>query len=359
VASQGWSDPLRLSVVGAVTPVRGTAAAWDAVVDGTIAVAVGGVAAGGFGVEVFKSFAAGDKAGRGWLVVALAVSTILIVIGLSLRHRARRSVRVGIVVTATDVRHNSVHAQRLDQQAEMFSEGAHTVTLKTTAELTGDLERDRFIVARLADETLVAAMMAERLTPDAARINLVPTMPLHVGFCYGARLGFMHAREIAVHSVRQANGGPIYFPATSLRALEISGSPLVVDRLEALDGGDPSRVALALDLQDRGDQFFDQVVAACREHRIGHLIRLRNPSTRLTENAMTFTGVVEQTYRVWREAPLTAAARTGYHAIFLSGPVAIAIALGARLAADHARWTAFTFDPATSRYEAFPLNPTC
>lgn len=65
---------------------------------------------------------------------------------------------------------------------------------------------------------------------------------------------------------------------------------------------------------------------------------------------------MEQICRAWREAPLTAGARTGGHAIFLSGPVAVA--LGARLAApEHGRWTAFTFDAASDSYEPFPLRP--
>ncbi len=283
----------------------------------------------------------------------------LVALGFWLRGQARRRLRVGIVVTATDARRGLARAQQLDQQAEMFSRDTCTVTLKTAAELSGDGVRDRDLVDRLADETLLATMMAERLTPDAARINLIPTMPLHVAVWFGARLGYTHAREVSVHAIRQADGAPPYFPATSLRAVESSAEPLVVERLEAVDGGDPSKVALALDLQGRGDQFFDQVVAACRQHGIGYLLRLRSGSPRLVENTETFTGVVEQTCRAWREAPLPAAARTGRHAIFLSGPVAISVALGARLAApEHGRWTAFTFDAPTNTYEPFPVPAT-
>lgn len=275
------------------------------------------------------------------------------------RDRARRQVRVGIVVTATDARRGLARAQQLDQQAETFSLNTCAVTLKTAAAISGDGVRDRELIDRLADETLAATMMAERLTPDAVRINLIPTMPLHMAFWFGARLGYTHARQVVVHAIRQGDGAPAYFAATALRAVETNVEPLIVERLEAIDGGAPTKVALALDLQGRGDQFLDQVAATCRQHGIGYLLRLRSASPLLTENTATFTGVVEQTCRAWRAAPLPAAARIGQHAIFLSGPVAISVALGARLAApEHGRWTAFTFDATTSTYEPFPPPAT-
>ncbi|GGL19455.1 hypothetical protein GCM10012284_62480 [Mangrovihabitans endophyticus] len=221
--------------------------------------------------------------------------------------------------------------------------------------MSGDGARDRDMIDLLADETLAAIMMAERLTPDASRINLIPTMPLNAAFWFGARLGYTHARAVTVHAIRQADGSPPYFPATSLRAMESTAEPLILERLEVVDGGDQSKVALALDLQGFGDQFCDQVLAACRQHRIGYMLRLRTTTACLTENSETFTGVVEQTCQAWRAAALPASARTGHHAIFLSGPVAIAVALGARLASpEKNKWTAFTFDSATSTYEPFP-----
>ena len=76
----------------------------------------------------------------------------------------------------------------------------------------------------LAEQTVTAAALAERLSPDAAQINLIPTMPLHVGFRFGARLGYTHAREVVVHSIRQADGAPAYFPAVALRAQDAEGS---------------------------------------------------------------------------------------------------------------------------------------
>jgi hypothetical protein len=349
----------RLTVVGSGHGTDGASSIWSAVLDGSAAIAGGGAVAGGFGVEALKSVMTGEAAGRWWFFLGCAGGLALIVLGFWLRGRARRRVRVGIVVTAMDARRGLARARQLDQQAETFSRNTCAVTLKTEAELSGNVTRDRVLVDRLADETLVAAMMAERLTPDAARINLIPTMPLNVAFWFGARLGYTHAREVAVHAIRQADGSPPYFPATVLRAVESRADPLIADRLEAVDGGDPSKVALALDLQGFGDQFFDQVMAACRQHSIGFVLRLRSSSARLAEDRETFIGVVEQTCQAWREAPLPAQARTGDHAIFLSGPVAISVALGARLAApEKDKWTAFTFDNATSQYEPFPVRST-
>jgi hypothetical protein len=344
----------RLTVVGS-TDTSGSNGTLAAITDGTAQLTVGGIVAGGFGVEAAKSFLAAEPAGRWWFVLAFAIGLALVALGLWLRRLAHRQVRVGVVVTATDARRGLARAQQLDQQAESFSRSTCTVTIKTSIGLPGDGIWDRQLVDSLADETLSATTMAERLTPDAVQINLIPTMPLHVAFWFGARLGYTHARDVVVHAIRQADGSPAYFPATSLRAAVSSMEPLIVDRLEAIEGGEPSFVAVALDLQGRGDQFFDQVVAACRQHNIGYLLRFRSASSRLAEDNVTFTGVVEQTCRAWREAPLPAGARTGRHAIFLSGPVAIAVALGARLASpEHGRWTAFTFDAASNNYEPFP-----
>jgi hypothetical protein len=230
------------------------------------------------------------------------------------------------------------------------------VTLRAAASLSGDALDDRGLVDGLADETLSAVAMAERLTPDAARISLIPTMPLHAAFWFGARLGYTHAREICVHSIRQQDGAPAYFPAVALRDHDSGLAPLDVGHLESVDdGGDPAKVALALDLQARGDQFFDHVIATCRQYKIAYLLRMWSRTGRLREDNVTFTGAVEQICRAWRCAPLPSVARTGRHAIFLSGPVAIAVALGARLASpEHGRWTAFTFDAASNTYEPFP-----
>lgn len=360
MTSEHRSTLPRLTVVGAGDGAEGASGGWSLVADGTVPIGVGGALAAGFGVEAAKSFFADEPAGRWWYVAAYLVGVALIIGGLWLRTQARRRVRVGVVVTAADPRRGRARSDQLTQQAESFSQRTCSVTLRTTVDLPEQEVGDRAMVDALADETLSAIALAERLTPDAAQVNLLPTMPLHVAFWFGARLGHTHARDVVVHAIRQADGSPTHFPATSLRvpASPPTVEPLVVGRLEAIDGADPSRVAIALDLQGRGDQFVDQVTATCRERGIGYLLPLRNSTGRLVENRATFDGAVEQTCRALRDAALTQAARTGRAAIFLSGPVAIAVALGARLAApETGRWTAYTWDSASNVYEPFPPPP--
>ncbi len=97
---------------------------------------------------------------------------------------------------------------------------------------------------------------------------------------------------------------------------------------------------------------------ACRERGIGWLLLLRNENRLLKQDMRTFNGVISQTYNAWDTAPSPAEARTGHHAIFLSGPVAIAVALGARLAASTpGQWAANTFNPVANVHEPFPAPP--
>lgn len=220
----------QLTVVGSGGRGNSVGGVRALVSDGTAASTVGGIGAGGFGVEAFKSFAAAEPAGRWWFVAALVLSLALVAVGLWQRSRARRQVRVGLVVTAIDARRGGARAWQLEQQAETFSRDTCTVTLKARTELPGELDRICAAVDSLAEETMTAVALAERLTPDAAQINLVPTMPLHVAFRFGAHLGYTHARDVVVHSIRQADGAPAYFPAVSLRATDNVGSPLVVGR---------------------------------------------------------------------------------------------------------------------------------
>ncbi|MCD0449403.1 SAVED domain-containing protein [Actinocorallia sp. API 0066] len=260
------------------------------------------------------------------------------------------------MVTAADVRRGVPAGVRSDEGAEAYSRARYPLTLKTAVQVPDAGPRAKELVDALVDETLTAATISERLSPDAFCINVIPTMELHLAFYFGARLGQTHAREIVVHAKNTTGGADApYFPATALAVTETDAAPLVVGSLETLEGGDPTKAALALDLQARGDQFFAPVVQTCREQRVGTLLRLHSPTQLLTPDRDTFTGAVEQIYRAWRDAPLPVAARTGKCSVFLSGPAAIALALGARLAgADHGRWTAYSFNSANSTYEPFP-----
>ncbi|WP_281181650.1 SAVED domain-containing protein [Actinomadura latina] len=178
-------------------------------------------------------------------------------------------------------------------------------------------------------------------------------MRLHVAFRYGARLGNTHGR----HGVR-----------TTPRRWRLVPLPRLPTQIYGVNGrvaqhrwpgehrrGRPTSTALALDLQARGEASFAPVRKACREDGIGNLLCLSSPVSQLPENTESFTATAEQICRTWFETQLPDGARTGRHAIFLSGPVAITVALGARLAsADHGRWTAYTYDAANNTYERFP-----
>ncbi|MFG1694139.1 SAVED domain-containing protein [Nonomuraea sp. NPDC049309] len=355
---EGVKDPAapRMTVVGAGTGSQEAASWRQAVWDGTAMIALGSMVAGGFLIEAAKAVITGVTTGLWWFVLFGVLGLFFIGIGWWQRRLSRRNVQIGIVVTATDTRRDGASGSRHDQQAENYSLSTCALTLKTGVELAGVGPQAKALVEDLADETLTSITIAERLSPGAARINLIPTMPLHVAFYFGARLGQTHSREIVVHAIR-LDGNPSHFPATSLRVMEPTVRPLIVDRLEVLQG-DPAKTALALDLQGRGDQFFDPVVASCEEQGIGHLLRVRSNGRLLASDQQTFTGAVEQICEAWGAAALPAVARTGRHAIFLSGPVAVCLALGARLAgADQGRWTAFSFNRALGVYEPFPPPP--
>lgn len=353
------SEPTRvpsLFVIGGAMPRYGASGVRAAFADGTACITIGSMAAGGFGVEAVKTFVTSEESGRWWLITLFAGGLGLVLFGFWLR-RVHRHVHVGIVATANDPRRGISQMQRLDRAAEWFSRDSSHVTLRTDSDLAGN-STDPALIDRMADQIHNAVTLAHRLLPNITRLSLIPTMPLHVAFRLGARLGYTHAIEIAVHSVSRSSDSSLYFPAVLLQPVDSKTAPLIVEPLESVPGGDPARAALALDLQNRGAQFRVQVLAACQEQGIGLLLVLRSPTSTLQENMSTFMGVVDQTWRTWRDSPLPVEARAGQHTIFLSGPVAIAVALGARLAtADPARWTACTWDSATGRYESMPAGP--
>src|SRR5690606_14568198 len=221
----------RMTVVGAGSR---EATSWrQALADGTATIAVGSTVAGGFLIEAGKSVMTGETADLGWFVLGCALGLAGIWLGWWQRQRSRRGLQIGVVVTATDTRRDGASGNRHDQQAEDYSLSTCSLTLKTSVELTDVGHDAKALIEDLADETLTTITIAERLSPGAARINLIPTMPLHVAFYFGARMRQTHAREIVVHAMRQG-GDPPYFPATSLRVMESAVRPLIVDPLEAV-----------------------------------------------------------------------------------------------------------------------------
>ncbi|GAA2162049.1 SAVED domain-containing protein [Actinomadura napierensis] len=356
-------DGPRLTVIGSLNNALGSGSLKQLFADGSAEIAIGSAVASGFGVEAVKSLMTGEANGRWWFVLACVVGVGSIAYGFvrreHLRRRLQRQVRVGIVVTAADSARSLVYARQLDGQAEAYSRSTCAITIKSDVQLPTGGTAPGHLIEALADRTIEAMAMAEQLSPNAIQIDLIPTMRLHAAFWYGARLGHTHSRSVMVHEPSHTGDTPSHFPAVRLIAGEPEAQPLTVHGVEPLSGGDPTLTALALDLQARGEAFYAPVRKTCQEEGIGNLLRLSSPVERLAENTETFTAAVAQVCRAWIEAQLPDGARTGRHAIFLSGPVAVSVALGARLAsADHGRWTAYTYDPANNTYEPFLSAPT-
>ncbi|MFG1859037.1 SAVED domain-containing protein [Actinomadura geliboluensis] len=359
MAQQDRPEQPRLTVIDSLDTSPEPTGFWRTFVDGSTEIAIGAGVGTGFGIEAAKSLMTGDAAGRWGFFAASLAGIALALFGFWLRERLRRlererhRVRIGIVVTATDPSGSLAYAQRMDAQAERYSRARCAVTIKSSVLLPANGAASRELVDALGDRTIEAMAMAEQLLPDAVGVDLIPTMRLNVAFWYGTRLGHTHARGVMVHQLLQANGGPSHFPAVPLKVEETLGGPLDFHGLESIDGGDATVTALALDLQARGEAFIAPVRKACMENGIGNLLHLSSQVKEMP--GRSFAAAVGQICRVWSQAQLPSGARTGRHAVFLSGPVAIAVALGARLAsADHGRWTAYTYDAANNIYERFP-----
>ncbi|MEV5575462.1 SAVED domain-containing protein [Spirillospora sp. NPDC052269] len=343
-----------MTVVGGPSTTPSTAR--RVITEGVVWSGIGGVMAGGFAIEAAKSVMTHAPAGRWGFVLAFLTGLVFMLVGARLRVRASAKTRIGLVVTASDSGRGAARADSLENKAIEYSQIAFSITVRTHLKLPETRPWPKAGIDALADETIAAAGIAERLVSGAASINLIPTMPLPAGFRFGARLGHTHSREVTIHAIRQHDGSPSHFPATTLRESPLTAELLIVEPLEPIASGDPSRTALAIDLQNLGADFVQPVHAACRDHGFGNLLLLRRKTIGpLDENKETYTAIVEQICRAWSDAALPAAARTGHHAAFLTGPVAISIALGARLAhVQPDRWTAFTYDNTSNTYEPFP-----
>ncbi|WP_019632763.1 SAVED domain-containing protein [Actinomadura atramentaria] len=312
---------------------------------------VGTLFAGAGAVETFKGFAIGNAAGRWWFVAVLVGGLAAVGVAL-LQQRSARKVRVGVVVTGVDPRRKEGIAEDLTERALTYARSTCAVTFQVRWRLPEGDVWDFSAVDGLAEATVEAMTTAERLTRGSARISLFPTIPLHAAFHYGARIARAHAAPTTLYAPRH---GGTYFPAIPPRADRAAARPLRAAPPATIPGGDPARAAVALDLQGRGEDFAAHVRAACADLGIGTLLLLASPDEFLVEDQATFSGVVEQAAAAWRDTPLPDGARAARHAVFLSGPVPIAVALGARLAtAQRGLWTALTWDEKSSTYESLP-----
>lgn len=352
MSGQGVLGPV-LSLIGGAGPAPRMPRLPRAVTDGTVALAVGSAVLGGFGVEAVKSLVTGDVGGGVWWTLAV-MGLALVALGWWSRLRVERPARVGVVVLARDPRRDLAKADQQDDAAQRFVTGGDRLGWRVATQLTGRAS-DARLIDQVAGQVHAGVVAARTLARTEARVDLVPVLPLHAAFRLGARLGHSHATEIVVHAARRVPEHG-YFAAVPLAVSASSFFPLVAEPMEVLPGGDPSHVALAVNLQGLAS-FLAMVREECRRAGAGRLLYLHSTDY-LTPDGPTFTGVVDQVCGVWRDAPLPDAARTGPHAIFLSGPVAISLALGARLAAaDSASWTAYTHDDATGRYEPMAAGP--
>lgn len=351
---QGRSGKPKLTVMGSSEPPRSYG--WQAIVDGTAELTIGGIVTGGFGIEAVKALVERKTEGLGWFLGGVLLGLVLVAIGLALRECARKSVRVGVIVAAHDSRSRLARARQIEQQAEEFSRSMCAVTMKVEAPLSAVDSWGRVPINDLVEETLTAISMAERLAPDASRVNLIPVMSPHLAFWFGARMGCSHAREVSLLAARLGSGAPAYLPAVSLRVSRQRSSPLSVGRLEVFDGGDQSAAALAIDVDGRGEQFIDHVRTACRNNSIGYLLIVTSVAPVFESGRSSCSDAVEQVYRAWADAPLPVRARTGHHHVFFSGSGSIAVAVGARLASvEYSRWSVFAFDEESHSYRPFPM----
>ncbi|MGH3631332.1 MAG: SAVED domain-containing protein, partial [Sciscionella sp.] len=199
-----------LSVVGSGAPSNPRSRLGASLLDGSASIAIGAAVAGGVGVEAISTFTAWEPASRWWLIALLAVGLGLVVFGFCLR-QARPRVRVGVVVTASDRRRGTAQAHQLNEAAESFSRQRSQLTLRVGGDLAGD-DTDPELIDRMAEEIRGAVTLARRLVPEARCLDLIPTMPLHIAFRLGAKLGYTHATDIAVHAVSRCSGSQGYFP---------------------------------------------------------------------------------------------------------------------------------------------------
>ncbi|MEV6229049.1 SAVED domain-containing protein [Saccharopolyspora shandongensis] len=339
------------------SPNPPTLQSWSGWLLGSAAVTVGGVFAGGLGVEVVKSFSTDDLKTLNAVATYFLAAIALLAVGLWWRRRERRRMQVGIAVLAHDS-HRGQGGEENFQKACSYFKHNYAVAMHARIDLPTDGPWDHEQVDALADEAMRGVTLARAITPDTAQINLHATMPLNVGFWFGSRFRHDHAPEVALLAAKPSGTFSSFIPVTVLGPAPSSKSPLIVESPTIFDEGDPCYTALALDLQGLGEQFLPLVRETCREYGIHTLLVMRSKTSRLDTSLKTFNGVVEQVCREWRRLKLPDAARAGRHFAFLTGPVPIAIALGARLAAPTRNsWTAFSLRKNDHNYTPMPNHP--
>lgn len=303
--------------------------------------------------------------GTFWISIgALSVGLGLVVAGYIAQRATRLQDRAGIVVSILDP-HGGSEGRDLVERAMTFSTERCRNTFTVAAELTGNRMDDRLLVEEVLARTSDAIRLANRLVPGAENTLLIPITRLHVAFWLGAYLGNNPVRPLALYAPA-GGGSESYFLAADIarmhaprpRKSKMPSELLEVSGPERLDG-DPTHVALAIDVLHLGDDFLVPVREECRRSGIGWLLHLSSAMPFLPPTTETWTGLIQQVEREWRMRR-PEATREGRYAVFTTTTAAVAVALGARLAAvQPGRWTAYTLERSGSGnfYEAFPPEP--
>jgi hypothetical protein len=343
-------EGVELEVVGGTVARRPAIPVPRPIADGTIAIGVGAAASAGFVPPAATTFVTDMEAGR-WQFVAFAIAgLILVALGVWQQRWMRLKSSAGVVVTVDDgagdpdqLRHDRLSAER-----QLARECTVAMAVSTTVPGPGS-DNVANTVDRTASRVVQALTIAEQIAADPPSLRLAPMMRLHMAFRFGARIGHTFDRTIILMDKSQEEG---FFPALRLRADRATGSQLDLT-VESVQGVEPGRAALAINLLALGHDFRGPVLAACGEYRYGHLMLLQSRSPRLdTSRRMAYQAVVEEICRTWRDnEQLPAEVRVADRGIFLAGPPSIAVALGARLARPAiGLWTPYYFDPTEGRY---------
>jgi hypothetical protein len=325
--------------------IVGSRATWPRfpLTDGTAAAAIGLVVSIATILGWLTSFTSG------WLVWAtLVVVAALVGIYWWSRKRENRTERVRMIAVAEAPGRRPALSQRCQQEIEVCGPNERAVTLPKT-DLLGDVRRDIESMIRLAERVSLAAQIA-------SRVHLIPIMPLHAAFLLGAHIDAAYADKIDVFTIRKDAGEYSSALATSLRSVDSFAAPLQRERSKEIHVGSPTNVALAIDNEGDGADFFNNVGVACQENGVHMLHKLRSVSPTPPENQQICTTIVSQVVRAWQEISKSAHVPPLRNAIFLNGSPAVAVALGAQLAAaDRSHWTVFGFDRVAATFEQYPV----
>lgn len=292
-----------------------------------------------------------------WLATA---GVLFLAIGAGQRGVARRRRRAGITVAAQDPAGGSDGID-LAESAVQHSRQTCELTVAVEATLTGDGSADLEIAQQLREHTTCAIRLANRFKRDAVRVNLYPTMRLHLGFWLGAELGRSPSKPIGIIHPKGGAGDDSYFLATVLarpaarrrwRLRWPGRSPFEVSQQELTEADRP-RVALVVRTQRRPAATDEQLAGSCQDLGIHHIVWFRLKSAELPSHTRAFTRAVNQIRRDWPRW-LPADSEAEYVAV-LDTTVTVAMALGGYLAGPNpGLWTAYTQDRSSGALLRFP-----